>query len=106
MDVLVPLLELDTPRMAARAGRKFKMQGIVSSSSVRVELYDSLIPILTTNVGRSDSSLLAVQLLRELAKAVDENKDGSLYIKGRLIEIASRDARVSQVVWTDLYPFE
>jgi hypothetical protein len=70
----------------------------------RVELYDSLIPILTTNVGRSDSSMLAVQLLRELAKAVDDNKAGFLYVKGRLIEIASRDARVSQLVWTDLYP--
>jgi hypothetical protein len=92
--------------MAARVGRKFKKQGIASSSSIRVELYDSLIPILTTTVGRSDSSMLAVQLLRELAKAFDENKDGFLYVKGRLIELASRDARVSQLVWTDLYPLE
>lgn len=106
LDVLVPLLELDSPRMAARLGRKTVTKGITSYSSIRVELYDSLIPILTTSVGRSDSSMLAVQLLRELAKAVDENKDGFLYIKGRLIEIASRDARVSQLVWTDLYPME
>ena len=106
LDVLVPLLELDSPRMAVRVGRKFTKQGITSSSSIRVELYDALIPILTTNVGRSDASVLAVQLLRELAKAADDNKDGFLYVKGRLIEIASRDARVSQVVWTDLYPLE
>ena len=104
LDVLVPLLELDSPRMAARVGRKSMQQGIASSGSIRVELYDSLIPILTTNVGRSDSSMLAVQLLRELAKAFDDNKAGFLYVKGRLIEIASRDARVSQLVWTDLYP--
>lgn len=106
LDVLVPLLELDSPRMAARLGRKFVAKGTTSYSSIRVELYDSLIPILTTSVGRSDSSMLAVQLLRELAKAVDENKDGFLYIKGRLVEIASRDARVSQLVWTDLYSME
>ena len=90
--------------MAARVGRKSMQQGIASSGSIRVELYDALIPILTTNVGRSDSSMLAVQLLRELAKAFDDNKAGFLYVKGRLIEIASRDARVSQLVWTDLYP--
>jgi hypothetical protein len=104
LDVLVPLLELDSPRMAARVGRKSARNDKIVNSSVRMELYDSLIPILTTNVGRSDSSMLAVQLLRELAKAVDQNKDGFLYVKGRLIEIASRDARVSQLVWTDLYP--
>lgn len=106
LDVLVPLLELDSPRMAARVGRKSIQQGMAISVSIRVELYDSLIPILTTNVGRSDSSMLAVQLLRELAKAVDDNKAGFLYVKGRLIEIASRDGRVSQLVWTDLYPVE
>jgi hypothetical protein len=106
LDVLVPLLELDSPKMAARVGRKFTKQGATTFSSIRMELYDFLIPILSSTVGRSDSSMLAVQLLRELAKAVDENKDGFLYIKGRLIEIASRDARVSQLVWTDLYPLE
>lgn len=96
LDVLVPLLELDSPRMAARLGRE--------ASGVRVILYDALVPILTTNVGRSEASVLATQLFRELAQAADENKLGLQYVQGRLIELASRDARVSQLVWNDLYP--
>jgi hypothetical protein len=106
LDVLVPLLELDSPRMAIRLGQKLVKDGTGSRPTMRAEIYDSLIPILTTNVGRSDSPILAAQCLRELSKAVDENKNGFQYIKGRLVELASRDARVSQLIWTDLYPIE
>jgi hypothetical protein len=96
LDVLVPLLELDSPRMAARLG--------TDSSGIRTRLYDALVPILTTNVGRNEASVLATQLIRELAQASDENKLGLQYVQSRLVELACRDARVSQLVWNDLYP--
>ena len=101
LDVLVPLLELDSPRMAARLGGKTAPDG---QRSIRIGLFDSVYPILTTNIGRSDASVLATQLLRELSRAADDSKEGFLYIQGRLVELASRDARVSQLVWSDLYP--
>lgn len=96
LDVLVPLLELDSPRMAARLGRE--------AAGIRTRLYAALVPILTTNVGRNEASALAAQLFRELAQAADENKLGLQYVQSRLVELASRDARVSQLVWNDLYP--
>jgi hypothetical protein len=101
LDVLVPLLELDSPRMAIRVGGKMDADG---KRSVRIGLFDSLYPILTTSIGRSDASVLATQLLRELSRAGEENGEGFLYMQGHLVELASRDARVSQLVWNDLYP--
>jgi hypothetical protein len=96
LDVLVPLLELDSPRMAARLGID------PDTGRVRTRLLDALVPILTTAVGRNESSMLASQLFRELSKA-EENKEGLLYVQERLVELASRDARVSQLVWNHLY---
>jgi hypothetical protein len=96
LDVLVTLMELDSPRMAARLGRE--------ASGIRTRLYDALIPILTTTIGRSEASALASQLFRELSKANDANKVGLQYVRSRLIELAGRDARVSQLVWKHLYP--
>lgn len=101
LDVLVPLLELDSPRMASRLGG---MKGTDGNRRTRIELFDSLYPILTTNIGRSDASVLATQLLRELSRAGEDNRAGFLCIQGGLVELASRDARVSQLVWNDLYP--
>jgi hypothetical protein len=99
LDVLVPLLELDSPRMAARLGQK-------TTGVPRKSLYDAVVPILTTTAGRSEASVLAAELLRELAGAHDENDLGLHYIQSRLIELASRDARVSRLVWNDLYPIQ
>lgn len=96
LDVLVPLLELDSPRLAARLGRNIAF-------GIRTRLYDALIPILTTTVGRNEASVLATQLFRELAQAA-ENKLGLQYMQSRMVELASRDARVSLLVWKDLYP--
>jgi hypothetical protein len=96
LDVLVTLMELDSPRMAARLGRE--------ASGIRTLLYDALIPILTTTIGRNEASALASQLFRELSKAKDANKVGLQYVRSRLIELAGRDARVSQLVWKHLYP--
>ena len=101
LDILVPLLELDSPRMAARMGNK--MPSNDTKRIVRTFLYDALFPILTTNIGRANASLMTVQLFRELAQA-EENTEGFLYIQARLVELASRDPRVSQLVWNDLYP--
>jgi hypothetical protein len=96
LDVLVTMSELDSPRMAERLGRE--------STGIRTRLYDALVPILTTTFGRSEASVLAAQLFRELAKARDANQLGLQYVRARLIELASRDNRVSQLVWKHLYP--
>jgi hypothetical protein len=101
LDVLVPLLELDSPRMASRLGGR---EGIDEKRRIRIALFDSLYPILTTNIGRSDASVLATQLLRELSRAGEDNREGFLSMQGCLVELASREARVSQLVWNDLYP--
>jgi hypothetical protein len=93
LDVLVPLLELDSPRMAARLG---------GSSTLRTRLFDAIVPILTTGVGRNEASMLASQLLRELSKA-EENQLAFMYLQERLVELASRDSRVAQLVWNHLY---
>lgn len=95
LDVLVPLLELDTPRLAARLGRD-------CNGHVRRELFDGVVPILSTTAGRNDASLLASQLLRELSKA-PENDIAFQYVQERLVELASRDARIAQLVWNHLY---
>jgi hypothetical protein len=96
LDVLVPLLELDSPRMAARLGFD------PVTGRVRTRLLDALVPILTTAVGRNEASMLASQLFRELSRA-EENKEGLQYVQERLVELASRDARVSTLVWNHLY---
>ena len=69
-----------------------------------MRLYDALLPILAGQVGRSDSSLLALQMLKALAKANNDNSRlGLVYIQERLVEMASRDARISQLVFSHLY---
>lgn len=94
LDVLVPLMELDSPRMAIRLGTE-------SSSRSNNCLFDAIFPILSTKVGRNEAPLLATQLLRELSKA-QENRGGFLYIQERLLELASKDARVAQLVFNHL----
>lgn len=94
LDVLVPLMELDSPRMAIRLGTE-------SSSKPYNRLFDAIFPILSSKVGRNEAPLLASQLLRELSKA-EENRDGFLYLQERLLELASKDARVAQLVFNHL----
>jgi hypothetical protein len=69
---------------------------------VRTKLFDSVVPILTTNVGRQEATVLASQFFREL-NAASENRVGFLYVQERLVELASRDARASSLVWNHLY---
>jgi hypothetical protein len=95
LDVLVPLLELDSPSMAKRLGTK-------SNGLVNNRIFDAVVPILATKSGRNEAPLLAIQLLRELAKA-DQNKNGLMYIQERVIAIASSDARVAHLALNHLY---
>jgi hypothetical protein len=99
LDLLVPLLEIDSPRMATRlATNKW--------GRVRTRLFDALVPCLLGQVGRNESSVLASQVLKELAKAGGASRIGLAYIKHRLIEMAARDGRLSQLVFVHLYPAE
>lgn len=65
-------------------------------------LYNALLPCLTTKVGRSDAQILANAIFKELGK-IEEHKDGLLYVQGRLLELASKDARVAQIAFGHLY---
>jgi len=94
LDVLVPLLELDSPRMAKRLGRMHP--------NGNPRLFEAVVPCLTTNAGRNEAPSQANQLMRELSMA-KENQIGFEYVRDRLAELASRDARVSQLVWNHLY---
>jgi hypothetical protein len=89
LDVLVPLLELDSPRMASRLGKS------------QNRLFDAIFPILSSRVGRNEAPLLATQLLRELAKA-EENKQSILCLQERILNLASKDARVAQLAFNHL----
>lgn len=65
-------------------------------------LYNALLPCLTTKVGRNDAQILANGIFKALGK-IEEHKDGLVYAQGRLLEIASKDARVAQVALGHLY---
>ena len=118
LDVLVPLLELDSPRMATRLARGSNNNNNNNNNIARIRLYDALIPAITTTAGRTGAAAVAAQLLRELAKAEEADDESQLsqqqpqhppgldYAQQRLVQIASRDPRVSQLVWKELYPIQ
>jgi hypothetical protein len=99
LEVLVPLLELDSPNLARRLGT------MNQGRRPRLRLYDAILPILTTQVGRNEAPLLSAQLLRELAKA-PENRMGSAYIQNRLCVLASSNPRVAHLYFNYLYPID
>ncbi|GKY98810.1 hypothetical protein MPSEU_000837100 [Mayamaea pseudoterrestris] len=92
LQVLVPLMELDSPRMAAKLGCR-------SNGQARLDLYNAIVPILTSTV--PEASTHASHFLRELSKA-PENRIGFEYVQERLVELASRNQRVAQLVWNHL----
>eukprot|EP00977_Amphora_coffeiformis_P014232 scaffold3939_cov166-Amphora_coffeaeformis.AAC.21 len=89
LDILVPLLELDSPRIATRLGSRQQ-----SSCTVRTQIWDSLLPILTTAVGRNEAPHLATQVFKELTKA-PENRLGLIYVQERLLKLACKNERVA-----------
>ena len=95
LDVLVPLLELDSPRLAMKLG-------VQENGRPRNRLFDAIVPILATQVGRNEAPLLATQLLRELSKA-KENRIGCLYVQERIMTLASKDPRVAHLALNHLY---
>jgi hypothetical protein len=94
LELLVPLMELDSPRMAARIGSR--------GQTARTKVFDSVIPVLATIVGRQEAPVWADQFFREL-NAAPENRVGFLYAQERLVELATRDARVASLVFNHLY---
>jgi len=111
LDVLVPLLELSSPKLAKRLGlvpttgraNRRRRSTAATTTTTRTRLYDALVPALTTTVGRNDAPNLASELLGQLAKA-KENRIGLLYVQSRLLKLASRDPRVAQLACHQLYP--
>jgi hypothetical protein len=95
LEVLVPLLELDSPGMAKRLGTK-------PNGQVKTRVFDAIVPVLVAQSGRNEAPILASQLLRELSKA-EENKLGLMYIQERVIALASKDPRVAHLAFNNLY---
>jgi len=75
--------------------------GLTIPSSPR--LYNALIPCLTTKVGRNDAQTLVCSIYKELGKN-KLHQDGLLYVQERMIGLASKDARIAQIVLGHLYP--
>lgn len=96
LEVLVPLLELDSPGIAKRLGTK-PDTGLPNN-----RVFDAIFPILSTQSGRNEAPLLATQLLRELSKA-KENRLGFLYLQERIITLASKEPRVAHLAFNHLY---
>ena len=96
LEVLVPLLELDSPGIAKRLGIK-PDTGLPNN-----RVFDAIFPILSTQSGRNEAPLLATQLLRELSKA-KENRLGFLYLQERIIALASKEPRVAHLAFNHLY---
>lgn len=96
LEVLVPLLELDSPGIAKRLGTK-PDTGLPNN-----RVFDAIFPILSTQSGRNEAPLLATQLLRELSKA-KENRLGFLYLQERIIALASKEPRVAHLAFNHLY---
>jgi hypothetical protein len=92
LEVLVPWMELDSPRMAIRVGKLCSFRHCI-------------LPILNSTVGRSEATVLATQLMKELGQA-EENMAQIRAIQPELVELASSNLRVSRLVWTDLFPIE
>ncbi|VEU43673.1 unnamed protein product [Pseudo-nitzschia multistriata] len=100
LEVLVPLLELDSPGIAGRFGTKPGGSGLPNN-----KVFDAIFPILSTQSGRNEAPLLATQLLRELSKA-RENRLGCLYLQERIVALASKEPRVAHLAFNHLYASE
>jgi hypothetical protein len=95
LDVLVPWLSLNKQGAA-------RLTIDPTTNQTRTRLYDALVPALTTRMGRSEAAHLAFQVFRALSTC-EKAKVGLEYCQERLVELASRDARVAQLVFTHLY---
>lgn len=68
-------------------------------------LYNALVPCLTTKVGRNDAQVLANGIFKALGK-IKEHRDGLHYVQGRLLVMASKDARIAQMALNHLFTEE
>jgi len=98
LDVLVPLMELDSPHMADRLLADKKQR-------VRNRLFDALIPILTTRAGRTEAPNLAVSMLKELSKG-KLTRLASIYTRERLVALAASEPKIAHLALNFYMPHE
>ena len=89
LDVLVPLMELDSPRIAERLAMDQK-------GRVRSRLFDALMPILTTRAGRTEAPNLALSVLKELSKG-KMTRLAAIYIRERLVAFAANEPKIAHL---------
>lgn len=107
-EILVQLTNL-SPDLKRRVGRRRCRSTITATTSAfdnvmvqttkqhNARLYESLLSMIRTKVGRNDASTLACQLLANLVM-VPENLAGIMYIERRLINVASYDPNVANLL--------
>jgi len=85
--------ELNITKQDAKEGNTGGVRGYLTMRP-NARLYESLVPMLSTKVGRNDASQLASRLLANLA-LVPENRVGMLYIEKKILELSCLDAHVA-----------
>jgi hypothetical protein len=98
LDVLVPLMELDSPRMAERLG-------IGKNHKVQIRLFDALMPILTTRAGRTEAPNLAISMLKELSKG-EMTRLASIYVRERMVALAATEPKIAHMALNFFMPEE
>ena len=110
LDLLVPLLELDSPGLARRLGSATSFSSDdqqkqrLGYGRPHIRLFDALLCAVVSRAGRNEAPVLASALLRELAKA-PENRSSLLYIQNRMIKLASQNPRLAHLAMNDLYSY-
>jgi hypothetical protein len=89
LEVLVLLSDVDPVTMGSRLG-------------VCKSLWRAIVPALTSKVGRNEAATLATQLLKHLSTN-KSNKTGMSYIQNKMLELASKDARIAQIALGHMY---
>ena len=102
LDVLVLLLELDSPNMAKRVG-VVGNKNVDGGTKINNRLLDAIVPILATQVGRNEAPQLASSLLKEFSKA-KENRTSCMFLQQRILRMASTDQRVAHLAFNSLIP--
>jgi hypothetical protein len=107
LDILVPWLALEEVTLSAKLGfcetnhnNSINNNNNNNNNKIRTRLYDAVVPwpCLVTAVGRNEAPSLAFQLLKYMS-ASPKNQAGLAYIQDRVLEMVSRNARVTQLAF-------
>jgi hypothetical protein len=91
-------------RMIVTPSDEFELCSVKITDQLNTRLYDSLIPALTSKVGRDHTPNFAAYLLANLA-SIDDNLSGLLYAERRILRAAtslSPESAVSKILFNNV----